>query len=134
MPLVQIVYASRSFGYDAGIIAGILLDARRCNIRDGITGSLICRQDLYLQLLEGPADAVQAAFSRIAVDDRHLDVRILASHPVPHRLFPAWAMRHDPAQSWMWSQHAVEKGAVDQASAADVLAIFERLAADPALV
>ena len=134
MALIQIVYASRSFGYDAGIIAGILLDARRCNMRDGITGTLICRQDLYLQYLEGPEELVMATFARIATDDRHLEVRMRVNQPTTTRLFPAWAMRHDPVRSWMWTQAEVNAGAVDQAAVADVMAIFERLAAEEVLV
>jgi hypothetical protein len=59
--LLQLVYASRPFGFDAGTLTAILFDARRCNTRDGITGALICRDDLFLQLLEGPEAAVEAA-------------------------------------------------------------------------
>ena len=61
MPITQIIYASRPFGFDAALLAGILMDARRCNARDGITGALICRDDLFLQLLEGPEEEVEAA-------------------------------------------------------------------------
>ena len=63
--LLQLVYASRPFGFDAGTLTAILFDARRCNTRDGITGALICRDDLFLQLLEGPEAAVEAAYARI---------------------------------------------------------------------
>jgi hypothetical protein len=131
MPLLQLTYMSRSFGYDDAVLAGILLDARRCNARDGITGALICRADLYLQLLEGPADMVEACFARIAVDDRHLDVRNVARREVTARLFPDWAMRHDPAKSWMWSAGEVAEGAADRATADEVLAVFARLASEP---
>lgn len=131
MSLFQVVYASRPFGYDEGMLNGILADARRRNEREDITGSLICRADLYLQLLEGPVDVVTAAFERIARDDRHLEVRRLHAGPTEHRIFPAWAMRHDPARSWMWVPDEVADGAPERASRRDVLAIFERLAAEP---
>lgn len=130
MALIQLVYASRPFGYDDAILAGILLDARRCNERDGITGALICRADLYLQLLEGPQDAVEACYDRIKRDDRHIEPRNLLERSVKTRLFPAWAMRDDPAQSWIWSREAVRAGAVEQASEDEVLGFFNRLAAD----
>ena len=129
MALLQLTYASRPFGFDEAMLAGILLDARRCNARDDITGALICRDDLYLQLLEGPAATVEAAYDRISRDDRHIEVRPLTRRPVEVRLFGAWAMRDDPAQSWVWSRDAVHNGAAEQASEADVLAIFQRLAA-----
>jgi hypothetical protein len=130
MALMQLIYASRPFGYDDAILAGILLDARRCNERDGITGALICRADLYLQLLEGPQDAVEACYDRIKRDDRHIEPRNLLERSVKTRLFPAWAMRDDPAQSWIWSREAVRAGAVEQASEDEVLGFFNRLAAD----
>ncbi len=131
MSLFQVVYASRPFGYDQGMLNGILADARRCNERDGITGSLICRDDLYLQLLEGPADVVTAAFERIAKDDRHLEVRRLLAGPAASRIFPDWAMRHDPARSWMWTPTEVADGAPERAGRAEILAIFQRIATEP---
>lgn len=127
MSILQLTYASRPFGYNEAILAGILLDARRCNERDGITGALICRQDLFLQLLEGPAEAVDAAYQRIARDDRHIEVRRLTRRVTDMRLFPGWAMRDDPARSWMWSMEAVANGAVRRASEDEVLGVFERL-------
>ena len=128
MPMLQLTYASRPFGFDAAALAGILIDARRCNARDQITGALICRDDLYLQLLEGPAEAVEAAYDRIRRDDRHIEVRRLTRRLVVDRLFGAWAMRDDPAQSWVWSREAVHNGAAEQATEAEIIAIFGRLA------
>ncbi|WP_396594106.1 BLUF domain-containing protein [Brevundimonas sp. R86498] len=133
MSLFQVIYASRPFGYDQGMLNGILADARRCNERDGITGSLVCRDDLYLQLLEGPADLVTAAFERIARDDRHLEVRRLLAGPAAKRIFPDWAMRHDPARSWMWTPDQVADGAPERAGRAEVLGVFQRIAAEAGL-
>ena len=132
MPLVQLTYASRPFGFDEAVLGTILLDARRCNMRDGITGTLIVRQDLFLQLLEGPAKAVDAAYKRISRDDRHINVRQLTRRDVSERLFPDWAMRHDPARSWMWSMDEVADGAVQRASEAEILDVFARLRFEPA--
>lgn len=128
MSLTQLVYASRPFGFDQAMLNGILLDARRCNERDDITGALIARGDLYLQLLEGPEEKVQAAYDRIIDDDRHLEVKPLVQRQVEARMFPGWAMRDDPAESWVWSIDAVEDGAVDRATEGEVLGFFERLA------
>jgi len=132
MPLVQLTYASRPFGFDEAVLGTILLDARRCNTRDGITGTLIVRQDLFLQLLEGPADAVDAAYKRISRDDRHINVRRLTRRDISERLFPDWAMRHDPARSWMWSKDEVADGAIQRASESDIMTVFERLRYEPA--
>jgi Sensors of blue-light using FAD len=128
MQLIRIIYASIPFGFDEARLDDILTASRRNNARDDITGALICRADLYLQWLEGPADAVDALFATISGDDRHQDVHVLVRGPITHRMFPAWAMRDDPAQSWMWSQCDVASGAVESATPHEVIAIFERLA------
>ncbi len=130
MPHRQIIYASRPFGFDASVLDDILTISRARNAPDGITGTLVCRADLYLQLLEGPDASVQAAFARIAADDRHSDIALLVSRTVDDRLFPHWAMRDDPPRSWMWTAAEVKAGAVGAATPAEVVAIFERLAAD----
>lgn len=131
MNLVQLIYASRPFGFDEAALNGILSQSRRCNARDGVTGALICRADIYLQLLEGPAEALDATYARIVSDDRHLEIDRLAYHPARERFFPAWAMRSDPARSWMWSPTEVAKGAAAQATHQQLIEIFERLAAEP---
>ncbi len=130
MPLLQLVYASHPFGFDHAMLAGILLDARRCNARDGVTGLLICRADLYLQLLEGPEMQVEAAYRRIAADDRHTDLTMLSRRDITHRLFPRWAMRDDPARSWLWSKAEVDDGALTRASPDEILAVFQRVAGE----
>lgn len=131
MSLMQLVYASKPFGFEPWILEAILADARRCNVRDGITGALICRADVYLQLLEGPGPTVDAAFARIARDDRHLEVHRLIHQPVSARMFPRWAMRDDPARSWMWTARQVAAGAITQASPTEVVGVFQRLIAEP---
>ncbi len=130
MSLMQLTYASRPFGFDAATLGGILLDARRCNARDGITGMLICRADLYLQLLEGPEAAVDATYRRIAADDRHMELRLLTRRTVTDRLFPDWAMGDDPARSWLWTKAQLDDDILDRTTEADVLAVFQRVAAE----
>jgi hypothetical protein len=127
--LLQLIYASRPFGFDAAMLTGILFDARRCNTRDGITGALICRDDLFLQLLEGPEAAVEATFARIAADDRHIEVRRLTRRLIADdaRMFGAWAMRDDPAASWVWSRAEVDAGVPERATEDEELAMFSRL-------
>jgi hypothetical protein len=128
---MQLIYASRPFGYDELMLAGILATARRNNARDGITGALICREDLFVQLLEGGRDVVTSTFARILRDDRHVDVVNLWSGDNDKRLFPAWSMRHDPARSWMWTMEQVAQGAVGNASTQEICGIFARLAKEP---
>lgn len=132
MTMIQLVYASKPFGFDSATLNGILSDARRLNPKNDITGALICRADLYLQLLEGPQEAVETTYQSITRDDRHLEVQRLVSRPIQARLFPDWAMRDDPARTWMWTQKEVEDGALERATEDEIVAVFERVAGDSA--
>ncbi len=131
MQTIQLIYASKPFGFDDLALSGILNAARKLNQRDGITGALICREDLYLQMLEGRRDVVTAAFARILRDDRHTQVITLWSGDIELRLFPEWAMRHDPAKSWMWTADQVTAGAIGRASSDEIRGVFSRLASEP---
>jgi len=131
MSLFQIIYASRPFGFDSAMLNGILSDARRNNQQNEVTGALICRAEAYLQLIEGPEMAVRGTFARIAKDDRHTDVNLLFGEPLTDRIFPYWAMRVDPAHTWMWTQEQVANGAIAAATRAEVLAVFDRLKFQP---
>jgi hypothetical protein len=131
MSLVQLIYTSRPFGFDNATLNAILIEARQSNPRHDITGALVCRADIYLQILEGPDDAVGSTFKRIARDDRHLEIKELYRAPATKRLFPDWAMRDDPPRSWMWTKREVQDGAILRASPGEIFAIFERLAQEP---
>jgi len=128
----QLIYMSEPFGFDDAMLNGILSISRRNNRRDGLTGALVCRRDIYLQLLEGPEAAVEATYARISGDDRHLAITRLASEPAEARLFPDWAMLDDPARSWLWNEAQVAAGAVTDASTSEVRAVFERIAREHA--
>ena len=132
LDLFKVIYSSRPFGYDEATLAGILLDARRCNKRDDVTGALICRSDAYLQFLEGPKEAVIATLDRIVADDRHTDLEIHVSERIPFRLFGDWAMLHDPALSWLLPGKAQGPGDLDRIRASDVQSVFEALAREKA--
>ncbi len=131
MRLMQLIYASQPFGFDELMLTDILLVARRLNKRDGITGSLICREDMYLQMLEGARSEVTAAYARIIRDKRHTDVVSLWAGDAEERLFPTWEMRDDPARSWMWTRDEVSAGILREVSAEDVRSVFIRLAGEP---
>jgi hypothetical protein len=130
MSLIQLVYVSRPFGFDEQTLSHILFKARHNNARDDITGALICRADLYLQLIEGPKAAIDALYVKIRADDRHIEVKKRLQRVVSERMFGAWAMKDDPARSWMWTQDEVDAGAVEAASEAQILAVFERVRAE----
>jgi hypothetical protein len=123
----QLIYRSQPFGFDEAMLAGILSSARRNNPRDEITGALICRHDLYLQLIEGPSSAIDALYARIATDDRHCEVGLLLNEEVSERMFPAWAMLDDEAPTLFWSPAEVTGGALEAAGPTALREAFARL-------
>lgn len=128
--VTQLIYMSQPFGYDDAMLAGILAGARRNNRRDDVSGALVCRQDIYLQMIEGPQTAIDALYDRIRRDDRHIEVRQLWRREADHRLFPTWDMLHDPARSWLWTPAEITAGAVSGASPEDMYAVFVRIAGE----
>ena len=95
--LSRLIYWSQPFGYTSSILSAILMDARRHNTKNDVTGALVCRQDVFIQLLEGPPEKVEETYARISKDDRHVEVTKVLSKLVTTRLFGDWAMLHDPA-------------------------------------
>jgi hypothetical protein len=57
-----------------------------------ITGLLLLSGDQFLQVLEGPADAVNRLFGRIVRDKRHRDVRLLSFEQIGPVYFNDWSM------------------------------------------
>lgn len=128
MSLVQMIYSSQPFAFDEATLGNLLIKARSNNARDGISGALICRRDIFLQLLEGPQEKVSALLSRIEKDDRHLNVTLHRREPAERRLFGDWAMMHDPAVSWLWDASQIEDGVPVNVSADEIGDVFNRLA------
>ena len=67
-----IVYSSVSpVVPDAQTVLSILDTARTCNREHGIRGVLLVADRLYMQVLEGPAAAVDRLMDNICRDSRH---------------------------------------------------------------
>ena len=126
--MFQLVYASRPFGFDAAVLIAILFEARKYNAAHDITGALLVRNDLYIQLLEGAEPDVRALYARIARDDRHAHVTVLGERHVQRRMFADWAMKDDPLPTNIWPPDDTERmlAAPDPGAA---FAVFTRLAA-----
>jgi hypothetical protein len=122
-PLFQLVYTSI---YRAGRVSNelsalrsILSASRRNNQAAGVTGFLIFDRDSFLQVLEGPRDALDATMARIAQDDRHRDVSVLDVRPIGQRSFHAWMMggcRRTPQEDPIFAAHGMA-GGIDRSKA-----------------
>ncbi len=128
MKTFQLIYYSKPFGFDLNTLHGILLTSQANNFRDNITGSLLCRADIYLQLLEGPLDKVEEAYKRIKNDDRHIDVKCILKEKTNKRFFPSWAMKDDPVKTWMWTKNEIDGGIIDKLPKSHFLNLFKKVA------
>jgi hypothetical protein len=93
--LVRLMYASRArAGLDAEEHAAILRQSRAANPKHGITGVLcVCPNGpLFIQVIEGGRDAVNALYARIVRDPRHHDVTLLRYEDIAERRFAGWSM------------------------------------------
>mgnify|MGYP003918412441 CR=1 FL=1 len=127
MRLFRLIYYSQPFGYDQIMLNGILVDAKTYNSKNDITGALICRDDIFLQLLEGPKSNILTTYNKILNDDRHLDVNLLVEEFCESRIFPHWHMKDDPARSWFWSKEQVSSGILKTLSANEVIEAFKKV-------
>ncbi len=93
MAITQLVYTSRAAcEINDPILAAIQDSACRHNEPHGITGVLLYGSGLFIQLLEGPLEDVDAIYQRIAKDPRHNDVQIIYRTFASERRFPSWSM------------------------------------------
>ena len=70
----------------------ILETAQYRNAANGLTGLLVFTGVQFMQLLEGPKEAVEAIFEAICADPRHHAVARLIAEPTHERSCPNWAM------------------------------------------
>lgn len=91
-PIHQLIYVSDLVGKDERHLAPILESAVRRNTEDGITGMLLYSGGNFLQVLEGPKDAVQATYDRICKDSRHRNTTLLLEQDIAERQFGSWSM------------------------------------------
>jgi hypothetical protein len=93
--LVRLLYASRAAEPAAdGLVDAIVQQARRNNPELGITGVLCHGGEVFLQVLEGGRDPVNALYNRIIADRRHRRVTLLNYEEILERRFAAWTMGH----------------------------------------
>ena len=119
----HVIYTSRPTFFDNDVLDGILHTSRDNNIKWDVTGSLIFHSDLYLQLLEGPTDAINKLYQKIMADSRHAEITKLRDDRTDRRLFASWTMKSDVFESWMLS-----RGELNELTSDDALQVFDRLA------
>ena len=125
--LKHLIYCSVPTAFDEKTINEILSTSRKNNAQSNVTGTLICRSDLYFQYLEGPIDEVDKTFKKIQLDNRHKNIQKIKEDKTTRRLFASWAMREDPVKTWMWTRKEVENGVLARIEPKEAFGAFERL-------
>lgn len=91
--LIHVIYASAATTTLAEHdLIEILTTARCRNASVGVTGMLLFSGGSFFQVLEGPSDAVDAIYNRIARDPRHGRLTTIIREPIAKRAFEAWTM------------------------------------------
>ncbi|NCN28537.1 BLUF domain-containing protein [bacterium] len=75
-------------------IDGILRVSHKLNRKAGISGILIKRGKVFLQLLEGPKNKVLTTFRRIHQDPRHHSIKTVIETKSSDRLYSNWDMAY----------------------------------------
>ncbi|MEO1688606.1 MAG: BLUF domain-containing protein [Pseudomonadota bacterium] len=73
-------------------IDAILEASQPRNAAVGVGGALMFNHGVFVQVLEGPTQAVEATFNRIQCDPRHRDVAVLEIEPIAATVFHGWSM------------------------------------------
>ncbi len=91
--LIEVVYASGATRpFDDEELAELLEKARANNHALGVSGILLYLDGSFLQVLEGPEEAVHALYDKIALDKRHNNVLVLKKSSIETRTFGEWKM------------------------------------------
>ena len=91
--LIATIYVSSANGpLSENEILEILRVARQNNERLNVTGMLLYREGNFLQVLEGPASAVDHILSKVKQDYRHHGVIVMSRRSITERQFPDWRM------------------------------------------
>ncbi|TDK24422.1 BLUF domain-containing protein [Luteimonas aestuarii] len=117
----RLLYRSRqAYEFGTDDLLRLLLAARRYNGAQGVTGLLLFREGLFMQLLEGARTDVEMLYARIAQDPRHREVEMLQIADGVERMMPGWQMGY--AQAPQIDGKDVFSGLVTDAGALQLLA------------
>lgn len=93
MKTYQTLYVSKATeNIDSKSVNKFLEKAIAYNTKNNITGILLFRAGIFLQLLEGDKQLVEDLLEKIEKDNRHSNITRIFSLEKNERLFPNWSM------------------------------------------
>lgn len=91
--LAHVIYISAaSYPMSRSQLGDLLTVSRQRNYRLRLTGLLLYSHQRFIQVLEGPENAVREVFKSIEQDNRHRHIDILRFEQKIARHFPDWRM------------------------------------------
>ena len=91
--MLQIIYASASTRpFTHKELVELLKVARQKNTAADVTGMLLYHAGCFLQVLEGPAENVEAIYAKVQTDSRHANLLLLVRETIEERAFEHWSM------------------------------------------
>ena len=91
--LYQLVFTSAATqALDVGELLEMLEKSRENNKKHGVTGALLYLSGVFLQVLEGPKDAILQLYELIQKDNRNKDIDPINVGPIEKREFKGWSM------------------------------------------
>ncbi len=92
--MLRLIYFSTArLGLDPADLENILSHAVASNVARGVTGILLYNGQNFLQVLEGPRQAVEELYARIGQDGRHTGVALIKTEDVSTLSYPEWGMK-----------------------------------------
>jgi hypothetical protein len=93
----QLIYLSRATQpFSVEDLLALRRISEKNNRGRDVTGCMLYSDRNFIQLLEGPAEAVDALFEKIGRDPRHTDIVVVHDRPAERRAYPSWWMAvHD---------------------------------------
>jgi len=88
--LIYISEAKHSFSEQE--MEELMKVSQRNNKTVEVTGLLVAKGKVFLQLLEGAKTSVKHIYKKIILDERHVACEILSETTSHRRLFPTWRM------------------------------------------
>ena len=125
--LRRVIYVSEKVGSSEQDVTDIINASIQNNPSKNITGCLIEGKNSFLQILEGPYDAIKSLYKIISEDNRHTNVTRLCDESIETRLFSDWSMKSDNYNQIEWGDSNLNAGNFVNISADAAKNIFTRI-------
>ena len=92
-PMIQVSYVSRiGKPMSAEQLLALLVQCRRNNSVQGVTGMLLYGNGTFLQAIEGEEPVIDDLVENIWADPRHEKIKLLSRRPISRREYADWTM------------------------------------------